>query len=57
MRKKLHSSRKSGTVGDSNVSKVPYKMDNLFYEKFGMSCDEVMLALDKNYTLSIDIVT
>ena len=27
---------------------IPYYVDNLFYESFGMSCDEVFEALKKN---------
>ena len=33
--------------------RAPYQLDNLFYEKFGMSSDEVL----KNYGDSIDILS
>ena len=38
---------------DASQKKIPYKLDNLFYEIFGMSSDEVL----KNYSDSIDIMT
>ena len=27
---------------------IPYYVDNMFYESFGMSCDEVLESLKKN---------
>jgi len=38
---------------DCCEGRAPYQLDNLFYEKFGMSCDEVL----KNYGSSIDILS
>ena len=38
---------------DCCEGRTPYQLDNLFYEKFGMSCDEVL----KNYGNSIDILS
>ena len=32
---------------------IPYGLDNLFYENFGMSCEEVL----KNCCVSIDILS
>lgn len=31
---------------ESDCGKVPYKVDNLFYERFGMSSQEVWDSLD-----------
>ena len=36
---------------------IPYRVDNLFYESFGMSCDEVFELLMKRETFIIDIVS
>jgi hypothetical protein len=36
---------------------IPYYVDNLFYESFGMSCDEVFEVLMKREACFIDIVT
>jgi hypothetical protein len=36
---------------------IPYRVDNLFYESFGMSCDEVFELLMKRETYIIDIVS
>ena len=33
---------------------IPYQVDNVFYESFGMSCDEVLESLCAD---SIDIMT
>ena len=46
--------RKSNTfggkilLGGSRKGEIPYPVDNLFYESFGMSCDEVFEALKKS---------
>ena len=41
-------------IGEKSCQdEVPYALDNLFYENFGMSCDEVL----KNCCHSIDILT
>ena len=32
--------------------RISYQMDNLFYERFGMSCDELFEALVQNEKLS-----
>jgi hypothetical protein len=37
----------------ASQGKIPYSLDNLFYENFGMSCEEVL----KNYGNSIDILS
>lgn len=55
--------RKSSTievktaVGDFVKGEIPYYVDNLFYESFGMSCDEVFELLMKRETYIIDIVS
>lgn len=38
---------------EAGQGKIPYALDNLFYENFGMSYDEVL----KNYGNSIDILS
>jgi len=45
----------SALLADDKVfnGEIPYGLDNLFYEKFGMSCEEVL----KNCCCSIDIMT
>jgi hypothetical protein len=35
----------SSTLGRGGL---PYKVDNMFYETFGMSCDEVFESLGKS---------
>jgi hypothetical protein len=37
----------------TRTGEIPYALDNLFYENFGMSYDEVL----KNYGDSIDILS
>ncbi len=34
--------------GNAENNEIPYGVDNLFYESFGMSCDEVFEALKKS---------
>ena len=55
--------RKNSTTEDKSLitgfvkGEIPYQVDNLFYESFGMSCDEVFELLLKRETYIIDIVT
>ena len=53
-KRKLHMQRKSNIIEGISLSGalekggIPYYVDNMFYESFGMSCDEVLESLKKN---------
>ena len=53
-KRKLHMQRKSNTIegislfGALGKGDIPYYVVNMFYESFGMSCDEVFESLKKN---------
>ena len=54
--------KNSTTEGKSPIvgfvkGEIPYQVDNLFYESFGMSSDEVFELLMKRETYIIDILT
>ena len=50
----MYMQRNSNTIvrifgrGRSEKGEIPYYVDNLFYDSFGMSCDEVFEALKKS---------
>lgn len=57
MKSKSTQTERKSAVGSFTKGEIPYHVDNLFYESFGMSCDEVFELLMKRETYIIDIVS